>query len=51
MPGQQSWIEGVPELAVWTGVKTKGKETHPVTTFRCEHCGYLESYANPRKPD
>ena len=41
----QQWVEGQPERSIWTGIKTKGKERHKVTTFRCERCGYLESYA------
>lgn len=39
------WAEGAPQTS-WTGyVKMGGKERHPVQTFRCVHCGYLESYA------
>ena len=41
----QSWVEGDPERSFWRGLKTKGKETHAVRTYRCERCGYLESYA------
>ena len=41
----QKWIEGKPERSFWMGLKTKGREQHPVRTFRCERCGYLESYA------
>ena len=41
----QDWIEGEPEPSFWHGLKTKGKEKHTVRTFRCERCGYLESYA------
>jgi hypothetical protein len=39
------WAEGQPERSFWTGVKVKDKERHPVSTFRCPACGYLESYA------
>ncbi len=39
------WAEGAPELSFWTGVKMGNKERHPVETFRCQRCGYLESYA------
>ena len=42
---QSEWIEGLPERTRWTGLKLKGKEHLPVTTFRCLQCGYLESYA------
>ena len=43
---QSRWAEGQPEKSRWYGLKLRGKVTHPVTTFRCEKCGYLESYAN-----
>jgi hypothetical protein len=42
---QSSWIEGPPETSFWTGLKMKGREQIPVTTFRCSKCGYLESFA------
>ena len=42
----QKWVEGAPDQSFWWGLKTQGHETHPVHTFRCERCGYLESYAN-----
>lgn len=41
---QSEWIEGPPERSKWTGIKIKGRAHLPVTTFRCEGCGYLESY-------
>lgn len=41
----QKWIEGEP-VRSWMGIKTKGKESFKVQTFRCERCGWLESYAN-----
>ena len=42
---QQEWLEGEPTRSFWHGLKTKGRDKHPVRTFRCERCGYLESYA------
>lgn len=39
------WVEGMPEKSFWTGLKTKGKESYSVMTYRCDRCGYLESYA------
>ncbi len=50
MPGSGSssipeWADGVPERSIWTAVKLRGHERHPVSTFRCSRCGYLESYA------
>lgn len=41
------WLEGPPERNFWSHLKTKGKEKFLVKTFRCQRCGYLESYANP----
>ena len=41
----QQWVEGPPERSFWWGLKTKDKEQHSVRTYRCERCGYLESYA------
>ena len=39
------WAEGEAEPAFWTGLKLRGRERHRVVTFRCESCGFLESYA------
>jgi hypothetical protein len=39
------WVEGPAEKSFWTGVKTRGRERRPIETWRCERCGYLESYA------
>jgi len=45
------WAEGKMEPSLWTGVKMGNKERHPVETFRCQRCGYLESYArSPQSP-
>ena len=43
---EQQWIEGEPSRSFWFGLETRGKERMKVTTYRCETCGYLESYAN-----
>lgn len=40
-----SWVEGAPVTSFWVGVSLKGKEPVPIQTFRCNRCGYLESYA------
>ena len=40
------WVEGSPEKSFWTGLKIKDRDVMPVSTFRCPHCGYLESYAH-----
>ena len=44
---QSAWIHGAPEPSFWTGVKLKGHQRLPVTTYRCTGCGFLESYAPP----
>ena len=44
------WVEGIPERSVWTGLKTKDREVYPLTSYRCERCGYLELYALPETP-
>jgi hypothetical protein len=41
----QKWVEGAPERSFWLGVRTKGRDAYEVMTFRCDRCGYLESYA------
>jgi hypothetical protein len=40
-----NWVAGEPERSVWTGLKLRGRDKVPVTTYRCHRCGYLESYA------
>ena len=42
---QSSWVDGTPTPSIWTGLKLKGHQLVPVTTYRCTKCGYLESYA------
>jgi predicted nucleic-acid-binding Zn-ribbon protein len=42
---QASWVEGQPRKSFWTGVKLSGTTQMPITTYRCDRCGYLESYA------
>ena len=39
------WVEGKPEPSIWTGTKLKGKARYQIASYRCERCGYLESYA------
>jgi hypothetical protein len=40
------WYEGKPEKSIWTGLKLRGRAKHPVATYRCGRCGFLESYAS-----
>jgi hypothetical protein len=44
--GEQQWLEGEPIPSFWSGLQTRGRERLRVTSYRCERCGYLESYAN-----
>ena len=39
------WVVGAPERSFWTGLRLKNRMVLPVTTYRCERCGLLESYA------
>lgn len=43
------WVEGEPEKSFWTGLKLKDRDVMAVVTFRCPDCGYLESYARPKR--
>lgn len=40
-----TWVEGTPEKSLWTGIRLKGRRTIDTCTFRCDKCGFLESYA------
>jgi DNA gyrase inhibitor GyrI len=40
-----TWVEGSPEKSFWMGLSLKGRKTIETQTFRCDKCGFLESYA------
>ena len=40
-----TYVAGQPQKSFWTGLKLSSKERLDVTTYRCQRCGYLESYA------
>jgi hypothetical protein len=42
---QSELAEGKPRRSIWTGLKVRKDARHAVTTYRCESCGYLDSYA------
>lgn len=42
-----TWQEGEPKRSFWQGVKQSKADQLKVSSFRCERCGYLESYALP----
>lgn len=50
VPGTQKWVEGPPEPSFWSGLRMKDREVIPVITFRCEKCGWLDSYAQAPAP-
>lgn len=43
MPGVGAWAEGAPRKS-WFGVKAPKKPLE-IRTWRCQRCGFLESYA------
>ena len=43
------WVEGEPVKSFWSGTKIRDKKQYKVETYRCENCGYLESYAKEEK--
>ena len=45
---QAEWAEGEPQRSIWTGVRLRGRDRHPVATYRCPSCAFLESYAPPQ---
>jgi hypothetical protein len=36
-----------PKVSRWWGLKVRKKDLIPISAWRCERCGYLESYARP----
>ena len=40
-----TWVEGPPKKQLWSGTKTEMLRKLPIATFRCESCGFLETYA------
>ncbi len=40
-----NWVAGEPQRSMWTGLKLRGQDKLPITTYRCCRCGFLESYA------
>jgi len=41
------WIEGAPEERSSGVIKVTDAPGYWITTFRCEHCGWLDSFALP----
>jgi C4-type Zn-finger protein len=41
------WAAGAPLKSFWSGTKLPYEKVIPIGAYRCESCGYLESYARP----
>jgi hypothetical protein len=42
------WHEGLPEKSFWTRTKAPLLDGMPIGAFRCQKCGFLEFYADPK---
>jgi len=40
------WVEGIIERTKWKGIIVKNKRRHPISTFCCDKCARLESFAD-----
>ena len=38
------WVQG-PIQKGWLGIKTRGRASYPIVSYRCERCGMLKLYA------
>jgi len=38
------WVEGLPKYRLWN-LKVSGKRQIEIASYRCQRCGFLESYA------
>jgi hypothetical protein len=43
-----SWQAGKPKKSFWTVAKAPRADGVPIGAFRCEKCGFLEFYSDPR---
>jgi len=43
--GISQWAAGTPQKSFWVGTKLPEEKLIPIGVFRCESCGFLESYA------
>ena len=42
------WHEGQPKKSFWTMAKARRSEGLPIGAFRCQKCGFLEFYSDPK---
>ena len=40
-----TWQGGPPRKSFWTGIKQSKDDQLEITSWRCDRCGFLESYA------
>jgi len=40
-----TWFQGAPRRSIWGNIKLWGSAPLEIATWRCEGCGFLESYA------
>lgn len=45
----ETWVSGEPVDSLLAGLNLRGRAIHNVVSFRCDACGYLESYALPKQ--
>jgi hypothetical protein len=45
MSDRSSWVPGMEEDSLMTGLKLGGRLVFPITAFRCGKCGLLRNYA------
>ena len=42
----ERWHGGLRARSIWAEIKQRASPGIPITTFRCETCGYVEQYAD-----
>lgn len=40
-----TWQSGAPKASFWQGIKQSKADQLKITCWRCDNCGFLESYA------
>ena len=43
-----AWLAGSPKKDFWSKTKAPRADGVPIGAFRCQGCGFLEFYANPK---
>ena len=44
----ECWHEGQPKKSFWTSTKAPLLDGMPIGAFRCQKCGFLEFYSDPK---